>query len=529
MVLKIKIMSNEYIFKMVLKNLSVLLILSVIVEIKSAKILAVFPMPSISHQVVFRPLTQELAKKGHDVTVITPNPAFPKGNSPSNLREIDIHDISYEFWHQFQIDYKADGNSMNFNTIRQTTLLLAKMFVTQLQSPEIQALINDDSKKFDLILIEAVMRPALVYSYIFKAPVILVSSLGMVVNYHKVMGMHTHPLLYPYMLQPRIYNLTLTEKLYQIYMYYSGEFADYLNEIDENKILRNVFGSKVPPLSDLYLNIDMCFLNIHPIWADNQPSPSNVLYIGGIHIVPEKELPQDLQEYLDSSKHGVIYLSFGTNVLAEMIPPDKIRVIINVLSKLPFDVLWKWDKNELPERSSNIRISNWFPQADILRHPKVKLFITQAGLQSTDEAINAGVPLVAIPMLGDQWYNAEKYVKYGIGKKLDIKSLTAEELKSAVETVIKDYNYRNNIIKLREYQRDQLMPPLEKAVWWTEYVIRHGGAKHLRSSGANVSYTEYFELEILFIVISAVLTVLISIILILVLFVKLIKKMISYK
>nr|XP_034825904.1 UDP-glucuronosyltransferase 2B13-like [Maniola hyperantus] len=425
---------------MVFKFLSVLLFMSVIAEIKPAKILAVFPMPSISHQVVFRPLTQELAKKGHDVTVITPNPAFPEGNFPPNLREIDVHDISYEVWHNtFQNDYKVDGNSMNFNVMRQTTLSIAKMFVAQLQSPEIQALINNDRKKFDLILIEAVVRPALVYSHIFKAPVILISSLGVVLNHHKVMGMHSHPLLYPYMLQPRIYNLTLTEKLDQVYKYYSVEFADYLNEIDENEILRNVFGSKVPPLSDLYLNIDMLFLNIHPIWADNQPSPSNVLYIGGIHILPEKELPKDLQEYLDSSKHGVIYVSFGTNVLAEMIPSDKIRVIINVLSKLPFDVLWKWDKNELPEQPSNIKISKWYPQADLLRHPKVKLFITQGGLQSTDEAINAGVPLVAIPMLGDQWYNAEKYVKYGIGKKLDIKSLTAEELKSAVETVITDY------------------------------------------------------------------------------------------
>ena len=71
-------------------------------------------------------------------------------------------------------------------------------------------------------------------------------------------------------------------------------------------------------------------------------------------------------------------------------------------------------------------------------HPKVKLFITQAGLQSTDEAITAGVPLIALPMFGDQWYNSEKYEYFKIGKKLIMGTLTVEEFKSAIETVIKD-------------------------------------------------------------------------------------------
>lgn len=75
-------------------------------------------------------------------------------------------------------------------------------------------------------------------------------------------------------------------------------------------------------------------------------------------------------------------------------------------------------------------------KTSITGHSKVKLFITQAGLQSTDEAITAGVPLVAIPMLGDQWYNAEKYVRHGIGTKVEIATLTEREFRNAVETVL---------------------------------------------------------------------------------------------
>lgn len=69
-------------------------------------------------------------------------------------------------------------------------------------------------------------------------------------------------------------------------------------------------------------------------------------------------------------------------------------------------------------------------------HPKIKLFITQGGLQSTDEAITAGVPLIGIPMLGDQWYNVEKYVHHKIGMKLDMSSLQEDEFRDAINTVI---------------------------------------------------------------------------------------------
>lgn len=74
----------------------------------------------------------------------------------------------------------------------------------------------------------------------------------------------------------------------------------------------------------------------------------------------------------------------------------------------------------------------------ILVHPNIKAFITQGGLQSTDEAIDAGVPLVGIPMLGDQFFNVHKYVELGIGVKVDSMTITAEKLTKAVNIVVKD-------------------------------------------------------------------------------------------
>lgn len=50
-----------------------------------------------------------------------------------------------------------------------------------------------------------------------------------------------------------------------------------------------------------------------------------------------------------------------------LLPPQKIQAIINAVSKLPYDVLWKWNQDELPGRTRNIKISKWLPQSDLLR------------------------------------------------------------------------------------------------------------------------------------------------------------------
>lgn len=143
-----------------------------------------------------------------------------------------------------------------------------------------------------MILIESIVRPALAYSYVFKAPVILVSSFTAVFSNNKIIGSPTHPLLYPICFRNRLYNLSFAEKIHQLYLHYMYEYADYLNEKEESNILRKIFGSKFPSLHELGNNVDMLLLNIHSLWADNQPVAPNVIYMGGIHQLPRKELPK---------------------------------------------------------------------------------------------------------------------------------------------------------------------------------------------------------------------------------------------
>nr|XP_021199107.2 UDP-glucosyltransferase 2 [Helicoverpa armigera]WRX06251.1 UGT33B5 [Helicoverpa armigera] len=467
----------------------------------AARILAVFPVPSISHQVVFRPLTQELARRGHEVTVITPDPVFTNGGAPANLTEIDVH-FTYEDWKKFYETTSGDDNDL----VKQMEIafdLINRIFEVQMRVDKVQKILKE--QKFDLLLLEACARPALILSHVFKVPVILVSSFGPLIYNSETIGSAMHPLLYPVNFSQRTNNLSKWDKLVELWRLYRIMNVMQQGELEEQIMGKRLFGPDVPPISELKNNVDMMFLNIHPLWDTNRPVPPSVIYMGGLHQKPQKELPTDLKTYLDSSKNGVVYISFGTNVQPSLLPPEKVRILVKVFSELPYDVLWKWDKDELPGRTSNIRISKWLPQSDLLRHPKIKVFITQGGLQSTDEAITAGVPLIGVPMLGDQWYNVEKYVQHEIGIRLDIETLTEEQFKNAITQVIGDKKYRQNIKKFGQIIRDTPIDPLENAVWWTEHVLRHGGARHLRSPAANMSWAEYLELELVLTVLSVAL------------------------
>lgn len=57
--------------------------------------------------------------------------------------------------------------------------------------------------------------------------------------------------------------------------------------------------------------------------------------------------------------------------------------------------------------------------------------------------------------------------------------------------------YKKKVQKLQKIALDQHMTGLEKAVWWSEYVIRHNGTKHLRNPTADMPLYEYLLVDVI--------------------------------
>lgn len=69
--------------------------------------------------------------------------------------------------------------------------------------------------------------------------------------------------------------------------------------------------------------------------------------------------------------------------------------------------------------------------------------------------------------------------------------------------------YKENVQKLSTLHRDRPVEPLDLSVYWTEYVMRHKGAKHLKSAGADLNWIQYSCLDVIALLAVVLLVVLI--------------------
>ncbi|KAK9746316.1 UDP-glucoronosyl and UDP-glucosyl transferase [Popillia japonica] len=354
----------------------------------ASKILFIASTPSHSHQVVFQPIWKELSLRGHQVTVITPSPL--KDPQLTNLTEIDVN-FTYGLLEQ---KYKT---SETMNELKDEPLKFGKFFAQllswinedELSDPQVQRLIQDPDAEFDLVIVEFLLPTMIAFGHRFNCPVIAITSLDATILGQDIMGNPTHPVLNPEYSLKFNRNPTYLQKVYSVLYSVLRRIVSIFFLRAEDQIVEKYFGPGYPPISELTDNVAMFFMNVNPAFHNVRPTVPAVIHIGGnMNIKPPQKLPEDIQQFLDDAKDGAIYFSMGTNVRTKYIPQYFIETMLEAFSHLPYRILWKMDEIMPEYQSNNIRMETWVSQQDVLRHPNVKAFITQGGLQSIEEAIN---------------------------------------------------------------------------------------------------------------------------------------------
>ena len=88
--------------------------------------------------------------------------------------------------------------------------------------------------------------------------------------------------------------------------------------------------------------------------------------------------------------------------------------------------------------SPNIKVVPWLPQNVLLAHKDIKVLVSHVGHNSLCESAYHGVPLVAIPLFGDQFSNAMKAEQFGLGIAVDYHTMDTEQLFETIVRVINE-------------------------------------------------------------------------------------------
>ncbi|XP_031433650.1 UDP-glucuronosyltransferase 2B15-like [Clupea harengus] len=252
---------------------------------------------------------------------------------------------------------------------------------------------------------------------------------------------------------------------------------------------------KPTELCDVLSKADIWLIRTY--WDFEYPRPllPNFKFVGGLHCKPAKPLPEDMEEFVQSSgDDGIVVFSLGSMI--KNLTMERANTIASALGQIPQKVVWRYSGVKPETLAPNTRLYDWLPQNDLLGHPKTKAFITHGGTNGLYEAIYHGVPMVGIPLFADQPDNLSHMKTKGAAVSLDFNKMESKDLVEALNTVINDPSYKESIMRLSRIHHDQPMKPLDEAVFWIEFVMRNKGAKHLRVQAHNLSWYQYHCLDV---------------------------------
>ena len=174
----------------------------------------------------------------------------------------------------------------------------------------------------------------------------------------------------------------------------------------------------------------------------------------GVTLTPrplDAEFP--FEQLRDTKK---VYISLGTLARND----DFLRKCFEAFKDEPYQVILsagkKTDLAALEPIPANFIVRNFVPQLDVLQ--RVDAFITHGGINSVQESLIYGVPLVVVPQQVEQAVVALQVEKYKAGIALQVQppygQVSAEALRNAVRSVLSSGEYVENAKKLGQTLTD---------------------------------------------------------------------------
>uniref|UniRef100_A0A8C4PRI4 UDP-glucuronosyltransferase n=1 Tax=Equus asinus TaxID=9793 RepID=A0A8C4PRI4_EQUAS len=468
---------------------------------RTGKVL-VWPM-DFSHWINLKVILEELHLRGHEITILVPSPSLMMDHTkiPFNVEVLqlsvtkevlmeefntDLYSVIFELprlsWWEM-LTKLAEMNERFFRTLKRVcdSAITNKELLSRLQAAKFDICISDPLSFCGELLAELLNIP-FIYSFRFSEGNVIERLCG---------GLPTPSSYVPGSTTGLTDNMTFVQRL-ENWLFYTmndmmflyflfPEWDDYYSQLISHVLHRTKIGS-------LRIFLENWIVKYFPLTL-------SLLFS-----------LQELEEFVQSSgKDGVVVFTLGSMI--QNLTEEKSSMIASALAQIPQKVLWRYTGKKPDTLGPNTQLYDWIPQNDLLGHPQTRAFITHCGTNGIYEAIYHGVPMVGIPVFGDQFGNIARVKAKGAAVEVDLHAMTTSDLLNALKTVINNPSYKENAMRLSRIHHDQPMKPLDRAVFWIEFVMCHKGAKHLRPASYDLTWYQYRSLDVIGFLLACVATI----------------------
>ncbi|XP_044536759.1 UDP-glucuronosyltransferase 2B31-like isoform X10 [Gracilinanus agilis] len=478
----------------------------------------VWPM-EYSHWLNMKAILDELIEKGHEVTVLTPAATVlvdPNNSSALHFEVFPVlpnqEDLALfvEKWITFWIYEMPNLSLMEYNSLMQAVFFEFSNFTKQICESVVlnKKLIKTlKEAKYEVVFSDALSPGGELLAELLEIPIIYTLRFTAGNTYEKYCaGLPSPPSYVPVVLTELTDKMTFVERVKNMAftLYFDFWFQSF-DVKDWNQFYTDVLG-RPTTLCETMGKAEMWLIRTYWDFEFPRPYLPNFEFVGGLHCKPAKPLPEEMEKFVQSSgDHGIVVFSLGSMV--KNLTDEKSNVIAAALAQIPQKVLWRYKGKKPATLGPNTKTYDWIPQNDLLGHPKTKAFITHGGTNGIYEAIYHGIPMVGVPMFADQPDNIAHMKAKGAAVEVNFNKMTTADLLNALKTVINDPSYKENAMRLSRIHHDQPVKPLDRAVFWIEFVMRHKGAKHLRPAAHDLTWYQYHSLDVIGFLLACVATV----------------------
>jgi UDP:flavonoid glycosyltransferase YjiC (YdhE family) len=219
---------------------------------------------------------------------------------------------------------------------------------------------------------------------------------------------------------------------------------------------------------------EMMFRYLHlafipPIWDGDVQHPPTIHFIR----YDNPNRPGETRPaWLDAPRDRPLVLASLGTMMNNL--PGLFEAIIEAVADEPIEVVAAIGRDQDPARfgtpPANVRIERFVPQILVLA--ECALFIAHGGFNGTKEALRLGLPLVVIPIGGDQPYTAERVEALGLGRAVAPDERDPDTIRSRIREVLAEARYGDNA---RAFAAQMAaLPAMEHAIELLEQLAQDG-------------------------------------------------------